>query len=451
MASDKISPRARALVSKFQNDGNQVPVIVRFHSNESKRKFYGRSADVSIRSTRKDFHLIPATAMLIAQEEIESLAAMDEIAEVWYDEPVHITLNNSVPSLNVPQIWQEMGFQGTGITICVIDTGLDVDHLDFTGRIGAVADFTGLGSADDGHGHGTHVASIAAGSGQASDGLYRGVAPAATLMAAKVLDNRGDGRMSDVMAGIEWATENGAQIMILSLGTNDGSEGEDALIAMVDTVVAMDKIVIVAAGNDGPRGRTINSPAAAPEAITVGATVDTDGLADFSSRGPTADEQVKPEVVAPGTNIIAARANGTSFGTPIDDHYTRASGTSMAAPHVAGICALILEANSSLKPADVKWILMDTAVDLGMSPNAQGTGRVDALAAVQAAQGIAGRIPPPSSSPPSEPDPAPSSEPAEESVAAPPTSRDKPSSPSPSGCLGSLLSLISVTGILFLQ
>ena len=229
-------------------------------------------------------------------------------------------------------MWQQLGNRGEGVTVCIIDTGIDSDHPDFAGRIGLTKDFSGKGSVEDGNGHGTHVASTVAGTGAASNGKYVGVAPAASILVAKVLSDAGGGRMSDVMAGVEWAVQNGADVLNLSLGSDGNSDGKDALSTMCN--------VAVDAGNAGPGANTVGSPGAADKVITVRASTDTDGMANFSSRGPTADGRVKPDISAPGTKIIAARATGT----PLDDNYTSAQGTSMATPHVAGLCALILKA-----------------------------------------------------------------------------------------------------------
>lgn len=444
MATEKMTPRTRSKVDESRQQGEQIPIIVKFHSSSSRQAFRNRAGTVSVRSLPKDFHLIPATAMTLAAAEIETLAEMEEVAEVWYDEPVHILLNRSVPSIGVPEVWQQFNTEGSGVALCILDTGIDLAHPDFSGRIALTADFTGLGSAQDGHGHGTHVASIAAGSGQASNGQYRGVAPQATILAAKVLDNQGNGRTSNVMAGVEWAVDNGAQILILSLGTDNLSEGHDTLSEMIDAAVAMNRIVVVAAGNDGPQPGTIGIPAAAEGALTVGASVDGQYVAEFSSRGPTLDGRVKPEIVAPGSGIIAALASGTAFGSPVNESYTRNEGTSMAAPHVAGVCALILAVNPSLKPDDVKWVLMDTAVDLGAAPNAQGTGRVDALAAVRAAQAVLSSAPEPFSAAPPLPVmiPAGEAQPASNPSTAP--SKGGSSSQPALGCFGSLLHLLGI-------
>jgi predicted flap endonuclease-1-like 5' DNA nuclease len=138
----------------------------------------------------------------------------------------------------------------------------------------------------------------------------------------------------------------------------------------------------IAAGNSGPGSNTIGSPGCAKKVITIGASNDADGIAWFSSRGPTLDGRVKPDVLLPGVDIIAARAKDTAMGTVIDDHHTQASGTSMATPHCAGVAALIKAEHPDLSAQAVKELLMSTAIDLKMEPNTQGKGRVDVLCAL---------------------------------------------------------------------
>jgi serine protease AprX len=137
-------------------------------------------------------------------------------------------------------------------------------------------------------------------------------------------------------------------------------------------------LVLVAAGNAGPAAYTVGSPGCAQQVITVGACDEMGHVASFSSRGPTGDGRVKPDLVAPGVEIVAARAANTSMGTVVSKYYTAASGTSMATPLVAGLCGLLLEAEPELNPLEIKERLMDTAVSLGASGYAQGDGRVDA-------------------------------------------------------------------------
>jgi serine protease AprX len=276
-------------------------------------------------------------------------------------------------------VW-EAGYTGKGVKIAILDTGIDPYHPDFAGRIVATADFTREGPQDR-DGHGTHVAGIAAGSGRASKGRYRGLAPEAGLYIAKVLGREGAGLMSDVMAGIEWAVEQEVDIINLSLGGAPPCDGTDALSETCDIVVEKGYVVCVAAGNGGPAPYTIGPPGCAKQVITVGASTDQDEVADFSSRGPTTDGRIKPDAVLPGASIISCRAEDTSLGNPVGQHYTELSGSSMATPHASGIVALILQARPELTPAQLKALLMETALDLGLSPNDQGAGRADAYAA----------------------------------------------------------------------
>ncbi len=429
MASEeKLSRQVRNVVQQAGAGGEPVPVIVKFKDERGIGAFRTRFGEISTMSVKNEYHLIPAVALEADPTRLEELAELEEVERIWLDEVVHTWLDVSVPLIGAPQVWSELNNRGEGVTIAIVDTGIDSSHPDFEGRIGFTSDFSGKGSVEDGHGHGTHVASIAAGSGAASNGKYVGVAPGATIMVAKVLADNGSGRMSDVMAGVEWAAQNGADVLNLSLGSDGSSDGQDALSTICNTVVDMGKVVVVAAGNAGPGSRTIGSPGAAEKVITVGASTDDDRIASFSSRGPTADDRVKPDVVAPGSGIVAARASGTSMGTPVDDRYTRANGTSMATPHVAGLCALVLKGNPGLTPLQVKERLMETAVDLGLDPNTQGQGRVDAVAAVKGEQ--------PSPEPEPEPEPEPTPEPGPGPSPGP--------GPTPPGCLGSVLKALGL-------
>ncbi len=340
----------------------------------------------------RHFRLVPASAAKVKAADIQTLEADPRIERIWLDLPVQAWLDTSVPLIRAPQVW-DAGFTGRGVKVAIVDTGIDPDHPDFAGRVAAYTSFVGGDGRDD-HGHGTHVAGIVAGSGSASGGRYKGVAPEAVLYSAKVLRADGSGMMSDVMAGVEWAVEQGVRVINLSLGTPGPCDGTDALSTMCDAAVDRGIVVCVAAGNTGPSPRTVGSPGCARKVITVGATNDRDEVASFSSRGPTADGRVKPDVVFPGVDIVSCRAAGTSMGTPVDERYTRASGTSMATPHATGVAALLLEAYPDLTPAQVKARITSTAADLGLDPNIQGSGRGDAYAAYE------GETPPGPPSPP---------------------------------------------------
>jgi serine protease AprX len=364
-------------VMRTRPAGEKIPIIVRIRPDVPIT--YALEAGLT---TRRAYRIIPAHATAGTSDDIQALAARPEVEHIWPDLLVHTMLDVSVPLIQTPLVWQA-GCTGQGIKVGVVDTGADIQHPDLAGRILATADFSGEGFRDN-NGHGTHVASIAAGSGQASGGRYKGVAPGALLLAAKVLRQDGSGMMSDVIAGLEWALEQGAQVINLSLGGPPiPGDGNDALSVACDAVVSKGTVVCVAAGNSGPAGSTVSSPGAARQVITIGASTKQDGVADFSSRGPTLDGRAKPDVCFPGVDIVAARAQGTSMGHVVDNFYTRASGTSMATPHATGTVALLLQARPDLTPAQVKSLLMQTAKNLNLAPNTQGAGRADAYAAYQ--------------------------------------------------------------------
>ncbi|MCD6289979.1 MAG: S8 family peptidase [Anaerolineae bacterium] len=397
-----------------------IRVIVRYRSVEATR------ARITVRArgivVRHHYELIPASALVASRQIVEELAQDPDVEDVWEDLPVHTMLDVSVPHIRAPEVWAE-GYRGNGIKVAVVDTGIDETHPDFEGRVIATKGFASE-SAHDGHGHGTHVASIIAGSGKAGNGKYVGIAPEALLMVAKVLRDDGGGYMSDVIAGVEWAVNQGAQVINLSLGSDGSCDGTDALSVACDAAVSHGVVVCVAAGNAGPGGSTVGSPGCARKVITVGASTDDDQIASFSSRGPTSDGRVKPDIVFPGYNIVAARASGTGMGHPVNDFYTSASGTSMATPHCSGAAALLLEAEPSLTPEQVAERLKAGAVDLGEDANAQGAGRADVYAAIHAGEGA---TPTPSPTPEPTPTPGPT-----------PPGPEPPPEPPP-GCLTAVL------------
>ncbi len=447
MDPTKLHPTLRAQVESLSAareptagalEDTALDVIVRYRSTAA------RSLEASEPPPTQQFDLINASAVTVNLKQLGDLTDDPNVAVVWSDLPVYALLDVSVPLVHAPDVW-EMGFTGSGVRVAVVDTGVDAQHPDLVGRVIDAKDFTGEG-AGDGNGHGTHVAGIIAGSGAASDGKYRGVAPDALILAARVLGSGGSGQQSWVMAGIEWAVERGVKVINMSLGgPPEPGDGTDALSAQVDAAVRAGVVCCVAAGNSGRAGNsTVGSPGAAREAITVGATVGDpshgwDEITDFSSRGPTADGRVKPDICLPGFNIIAARGSGTSLGRPVDDHYTSASGTSMATPHAAGAVALLFQAEPGLTPAQVKDRVLRAAQDMGQEPNWQGRGRenVLALARGQTAEPLPKKVPAPTPEPPP-PTPPPTPEPPPP----PPTPTPTP----PQGCLPVFLVNLLVRG-----
>ncbi|MEH0933312.1 S8 family serine peptidase [Micromonospora sp. CPCC 205558] len=304
------------------------------------------------------------------------------VARIWLDGKVRPTLEHSVPQIGAPIAWAA-GRDGAGVTVAVLDTGVDATHPDLAGRIAEAQDFSGSGSARDGHGHGTHVASTIAGSGAASDGKRKGVAPGARLLVGKVLDDAGSGYSSSIIAGMEWAAHSGAKVVSMSLG-GDPTDGTDPMSQAVNDLTAeTGALFVVAAGNSGA-ARTVGAPGAAAAALTVGAVDRADNLAEFSSRGPRlGDNGLKPEITAPGVGIVAARAAGTTMGTPVDDAYTTASGTSMATPHVAGAAAILAQEHPDWAAAKLKDALVSTTkANPALTVFEQGAGRVDVARAL---------------------------------------------------------------------
>ncbi|MER6959525.1 S8 family serine peptidase [Streptomyces sp. NPDC000618] len=311
------------------------------------------------------------------------------IDKLWLDGKVQASLDVSVPQIGAPEVWQA-GYDGTGVDVAVLDTGVDTGHPDLAGKLAETQSFVPGETVQDGHGHGTHVASTIVGSGAASDGKRKGVAPGADLFVGKVLDNTGHGQDSWIIAGMDWAAHSGAKIVSMSLG-GTATGPSDILSETVDELSASTgTLFVIAAGNSGPAEQTVGTPGIADSALTVGAVDKSDKLASFSSRGPRlGDSAVKPEITAPGVAITAARAAGTTMAgsTPVDDYYSTASGTSMATPHVAGAAALVAQAHPDWTGQQIKQALATTAKTM---PDAdvfqQGDGRVDAVRAVS--QGV---------------------------------------------------------------
>ena len=310
------------------------------------------------------------------------------VQKLWLDGKMTADLDRSVAQIGAPTAW-EAGYDGTGVTVAVLDTGVDAEHPDLAGQVGAEENFSQSDTVQDGFGHGTHVAATIAGTGAGSDGLRKGVAPGATILSGKVLDDEGSGYESDIIEGMEWAVGAQADVVNMSLGGGP-TDGTDPVSVAVDELSdASDTLFVVSAGNDGPGSSTIGTPGTADRALTVGAVDRDESLADFSSRGPRlGDLAIKPDITAPGVDIAAARASGTTMGTPVDALYTRASGTSMAAPHVAGAAALLAAQHPAWTGDQLKDGLVSTALPADLTEYEQGGGRVDVSRAVT--QGVYG-------------------------------------------------------------
>jgi subtilisin family serine protease len=348
-----------------------------------------------LRSGGRALSSIGATAVRPAKDTLASFWQAQTVesrhgaaTRIWLDGKVRTVLDRSTAQIGAPTAWRA-GLDGRGVKVAVLDTGADATHPDLAGRIAEARDFSGGGDPADRFGHGTHVAATVAGTGAGSAGSRKGVAYGAQLLIGKVLGDDGYGSESQIIEGMQWAVARGARVVNLSLG-GDPTDGTDPMSAAVDELSAAGgTLFVVSAGNEG-EDSSVGSPGAARSALTVGAVDRADRLADFSSRGPRAgDLGLKPEITAPGVDIVAARAAGTAMGTPLDARYTAASGTSMAAPHVAGAAALLAQQHPQWTGAQLKEALVSTAKTTpGLPVYAQGAGRVDlARATTQAVTG----------------------------------------------------------------
>ena len=339
---DPIHPEVRALIQ--QHPQEKVTVIVEAETLPER-------PGIIVKSKVGDYITIEVEA-----DKIEEFVEEGQVRKVWPNRKYSILLDESVPIIRAPVMWGE-GNSGEGVAIAVLDTGIDATHPMLQGKVIAARDFTNT-QVQDVHGHGTHVAGIAA--GRQADG-YTGVAPAASLINAKVLDDKGDGSTATIINGVQWAVQQGADILLMSFG-GPYAEPDSVLNSVIADAIAAGTTVVISAGNCGPGCPSekcngyigITTPGDAVGAITVGATDKSKEWACYSSGG-VVEGNIKPDIAAPGTDIVSA----------VPGSYAAKSGTSMAAPHVAGAIALVLQEHPEYTPAQVKRMLALTAEDLG--------------------------------------------------------------------------------------
>jgi serine protease AprX len=391
----------------------------------------GARADAAIRAVGgrpgRFLRGLGAQVAFVPDAALTRLAARPEIAAISVDRTVTGTFEGPSPAASSGAGWisRQLGLDGSGVAVAIVDSGVVNWHDDLgTGTVVHFVDFVNdLLLPHDDFGHGTHVAGIIAGNGYDSGGLRQGVAPGARLVVLKVLDETGNGHISNVIAAIDYAIEHSARfnIRVINLSVAAGvheSYKTDPLALAAKRAVDAGIVVVTAAGNLGRSAKGavqaggITSPGNAPWVLTVGAADDQgtparsdDTLAPFSSRGPThIDGLLKPDIVAPGVGVESlADPNSTLYAVNPEARlpgsvqtatmpYLRLTGTSMAAPVVAGTVALMLEANPNLTPNLVKAILQYTAerrprYDVA----AQGAGFLNARGAVQLALQLAGK------------------------------------------------------------
>ncbi len=401
------------------SDG-KVPIIIAGKSKRSLKRLKGKLAkkfDIDQVKFKEDLPLVDGIKMEIDpynfRQVMKALPKGTQVvldSKIKYPKPEQLkpkipgpekesrpALDIANSTLGINRLW-EMGYTGKGVGICVIDSGLH-PHKDFEGRIKAFVDIhDGKETPHDPYGHGTHVTSVAAGSGAESAGKYKGVAPDADIVAIRITS------VSEAIKGIQWAIENkdkfNIDVINMSLGDFPiKSYKTDPWAQAAEKAWDAGMLVVVAAGNEGPGEGTISTPGIAPKVITVGAIDDQntpergdDEIAEFSSRGPTSpDGLTKPDIVAPGVEIFGALSPESTLDTPDLPHvgkkYIGISGSSMATPLVSGLGALLIQANPDLSNEDIKRILMDTAENYipGAKPEDQGVGLIDPIEALQVA------------------------------------------------------------------
>jgi len=276
------------------------------------------------------------------------------------------------------------GFYGEGIGVAVLDSGMDALHPDLKGRlVYSYNYFNQTGRVADDCGHGTHVSGIIGGTGVASGGRYQGLAPRCHFVSLKVLDRMGNGSSGLVAEALYWLIDHGKEydVRIINIsvgGTVQEFEGGKRLLEAVEAAWDAGFIVCAAAGNQGPDRSSITVPGTSPKIITVGSSDDNEKndtqKQQYSGRGPTLSCICKPEVVAPGSNLISCSAGWRRKGASA---YTSKSGTSMATPVVSGSLALLLSKERGLSNKEVKLRLYSSCRNLGLPKNRQGWGMID--------------------------------------------------------------------------
>jgi serine protease AprX len=415
-----VSGRAREKAAKTlsaHGPNAKIDILVRFrhapgNAERAAVQRHGGSVKRQLRSSSRWM------ALRVPAHRLAALADDPKVEYVGLDEPVSTAMDIARQASNMPaEPAPETALRGAGVNVAVVDSGVAL-HPDMQ-ALTTVVDFVahnnpGPAPAEDSidpNGHGTHVAGIIAGNGALSGGRHAGIAPEAGLISVRVLDGLGRGATSDVLGGLQWLlanhAERGIRVVNLSLGHPVFEPAEDdPLVEAVEALWDAGVVVVCSAGNRGRSGWvTITSPCNSRKVITVGASndVDTPGTGDdkvatYSSRGPTAfDLFAKPDLVAPGNRIVSLRVPGSHFDTLLPERrvaadpenpevldYYEMSGTSMAAPIVAGTAALMIQQDPTLTPASVKARLMMSALKPAFGdPMLSGAGLLDVLAALR--------------------------------------------------------------------
>jgi Subtilase family/Peptidase inhibitor I9 len=378
-------PRARTPVA-LRAAATSAPPFERFRDDlkriEALQTGSSDKAGNAVEVRQEYSRAFSGVALQVTPTQRAAIEKLPYVLRVHPDLPVTSAgLEPGVTSVRADEVWRRLGARGAGVTVAILDTGVDYRHPALGEGFGpgfkVMAGYDFVNGDDDpmdDSGHGTHVAGIIA----ANSSDLSGVAPDASLIAYKVLDGNGRGWTSDILAGIERTVDpNGDgdlsdHVAVANMSLGAPGYSDDAMSRAVDSAVNAGVVFVVAAGNLGSF-QSVSSPGTADAAITVGATNFQNALAPFTSKGPVAARYgIKPDVVAPGVDVRSAKAGG---GTLV------ASGTSMAAPHVAGAAALLRSLHPEWTPAEVKSALVTTAAPIEAEVMAAGAGRIDAFRA----------------------------------------------------------------------
>jgi subtilisin family serine protease len=295
--------------------------------------------------------------------------------------------------LGVDQVRTSYNLSGTGVTVGILDTGIDPSHPDLEGKVVAWKDWSGdeAEKGRDKHGHGTHCAGTIAGGN--TSGRQIGVAPNVKLVIGRIFGDKGNASLAGILGAMNWVTDpdgdaetnDAPRVVSNSWGGKQGSmENEQAMWNLVQGWRALNMVPVFAAGNSGPWPKTVGTPGGYPHSFAVGSTTAKDKASSFSSRGPIAWDGVKynkPDISAPGSGILSAKPGGG---------YQKMSGTSMACPHMAGLAALVVEANPDYTVEQVEDLLKSTSKDLGKkgADTTYGHGRANIKAAIDQLKGM---------------------------------------------------------------
>lgn len=367
----------RALAQDYRIDeAGRMSVIVDFDHTPTEADMAMLADEVGFEQVW-NLHLIDALTGWLPTDQFEATVALPGVVMLELDGELGVALDGAVDEHGVRTVWDDTGYDGHGVSVAVIDTGIDgahvgLDDLDddpathdpkviaFYDAVNDPTNINGTTPAYDDQGHGSHCAGISSGTG-APDYEFIGAAPGSWLVGVKVLDAGGSGSFATVMGGmqwtVEWREEFDIRLATMSLGGFGifewTSSEEDSVNRMANTMVREGVALFIAAGNSGGEG-TIGTPGSSEEAITVGATEHDRAIAAYSSKGPTEEGRMKPDIAAIGSDMMSVEANSGSGYIPL-------SGTSMATPMAAGIAALMLSANPDLDPQQLKLIIEETS------------------------------------------------------------------------------------------